>query len=145
MACTECGGGGGNATAGEARPLAAADAAPMVVKMLAALPYSVLLPMALIIYNVDRQRRLTVKTETATLPGPIAAWLIERGAATAGATDEGETTDDRRPGTDPVVTLTTTAETPLAADSGGGAGVGPEPPTAAEVALTPTAKRPRRG
>lgn len=49
----------------------------VTVEMGAALPYSVLLPMALIIYNKDRQRRLTITEARPAVPAPIAAWLID--------------------------------------------------------------------
>lgn len=110
MACSTCGGGDG-ATTREATPLAAVAADLVRVQMAVPLPYSVLLPMALILYNKDRQRRLTISEARPLVPGPIAYWLQERKVATT----EVATTDDRQPTTEGATTAPTATMTPAAA------------------------------
>lgn len=104
MSCSTCGGGDGAMTR-EATPLAAVAADSVRVQMAVPLPYSVLLPMALILYNKDRQRRLTITEAQPLIPGPIAHWLQERKTATT----EVATTDDRQPTTAPTATMTPAA------------------------------------
>ncbi|MBX3012573.1 MAG: hypothetical protein KF832_13745 [Caldilineaceae bacterium] len=76
--CKSCGGAPAGNQRGrerEARPIAIAE--QVAVNVLVPLPYSVLLPMALLKYV--EARRLSLHQREATLPLAVAVWLAGRG------------------------------------------------------------------